>query len=313
MKIIFAGTPDFSLPSLKAIYNSSHQICAVLTQPDRPSGRGLKLTASPVKQLAQELKLPLLQPASLKDSLVQKQLCDLNADVLVDVACGFLIPKEILAALKYGCVNIHPSLLPRWRGAAPVQRAILAGDKITGVTIMRMDAGLDTGPIYKQDSLAIEDDDTSASLLQKCSVIGAKLLLGVLDEIENNKATLTSQDNALSNYAAKITKEEAKLNWNLSAIVLDRCVRGYNPWPIAFTEIAGQIIKIWQAKVVENNSAKTKSPGTIIHADKNGIDVVTQQDVLRLEKVQFAGGKVLAVADVLNSKKDLFVIGNKFH
>lgn len=313
MKIIFAGTPEFSLPALKAVYNSTHQICAVYTQPDRPSGRGMKLTPSPVKQLALDLNLPVLQPTTLKDLNAQKQFFAFEADVFVDVACGFLIPEVILHAPKYGCINIHPSLLPRWRGAAPIQRAILAGDKITAVTIMQMDVGLDTGAIYKQTSLPIENNDTTASLGKKCSEIGAKLLLDVLDEIEHGKAKLTPQDDSKANYATKITKEEARLNWNLSAIELDRAIRAYNPWPIAFSEIDNQVIKIWQAEILQNVLSEKKSPGTILKADKNGIDIVTGDGILRLQKIQFAGGKVLAVADVLNSKKDLFAIGKKFN
>jgi methionyl-tRNA formyltransferase len=312
MKVIFAGTPEFSLPALKAIYESSHKICAVYTQPDRPSGRGLKLTASPVKQLSQELNLPVCQPINLKNPEAQKQFLAFNADIFVDVACGFLIPKEILNAPKYRCINIHPSLLPRWRGAAPIQRAILAGDQITGVTIMQMDAGLDTGAIYKQISLPIENHDTTASLWEKCAVIGAKLLLEVLDEIEEGKAILTSQDDSKANYAEKITKEEAKLNWNLNAIELDRLVRAFNPKPIAYTEIDNQIIKIWQTQVLTNSVSKNELPGTIIKTDKDGIDVITGSGILRLQKIQLAGGKILAVADVLNSKKNLFNVGNKF-
>lgn len=312
MKIIFAGTPEFSLPALKALYNSSHKICAVYTQPDRPAGRGLKLTASPVKLLAEELGLPIYQPTSLKNLDAQEQFLAFNADVFIDVACGFLIPKEILKAPKYGCVNIHPSLLPRWRGAAPIQRAILAGDKITGVTIMQMDAGLDTGAIYKQIPLPIADDDTTVSLWKKCSEIGAKLLLEVLEDIENQRAVLVSQDNTKANYAEKITKEEARLNWNLSAIEIDRCIRAYNPWPIAYTEIDGEIIKVWQAQVLVDKLSEKKIPGTIIKVDKNGIEVVTKDEILRLLKIQFPGGKILTVSDVLNSKKDLFVINKKF-
>lgn len=310
MKIIFAGTPEFSLPALKAIYNSSHKIIAVYTKQDQPAGRGLKLTASPVKQLAAELNLPVIQPKSLRDEIAQKQLLAFNADVFVDVACGLLIPEAILHGPKYGCVNIHPSLLPRWRGAAPIQRAILAGDAITGVTIMQMDAGLDTGGIYKQISLPIENTDTSATLFAKLAELGAKLLLEVLNDIEYGKSVITPQDNAATIYAEKISKEEAKLNWNLSAIELDRMIRAFNPWPIAYTNINDQSIRIWQAQVLpDNNPNENKSAGTIIKVDKAGIDVATGNGILRLLKIQFAGGKVLTVADVLNSRKDLLGIG----
>jgi methionyl-tRNA formyltransferase len=313
MKIIFAGTPEFALPALKALINSSHKICAIYTQPDRPAGRGQKLTASPVKQFALAHNLPIYQPSTLKDSEAQKQLDDLNADVFIDVAYGLLLPEPVLNTPKFGCINIHPSILPRFRGAAPIQRAIMAGDTITGVTIMKMDIGLDTGDIYKQETLPINNTDTTETLIKKTADIGAKLLLEVLTTVETETANAYKQNNSQATYANKITKEEGKIDWRKSADEIERMIRAFNPWPIAYTEIENKYVRIWQAEIKNHEKPATNSiPGTIIHTDKKGIDVTTGNGALCLLKIQLPGGKPLLVCDILNAHQELFAIGKKF-
>ncbi|EKD45517.1 MAG: hypothetical protein ACD_69C00257G0004, partial [uncultured bacterium] len=283
--------------------------------PDRPAGRGQKLTASPVKKWALANNLPLYQPASLKDSAAQKQLQELNADILVNVAYGLLLPKAVLNIPKFGCINIHPSLLPRFRGAAPIQRAIMAGDTITGVTIMKMDVGLDTGDIYKQTTLPIDDTDTTATLMKKTSKIGAKLLLEVLAEIETESAKATPQDDKQTIYADKISKEEGKIDWHKSAQEIDRMIRAFNPWPIAHTEINGKYIRIWKAKIkaiTQQKNTPNNIPGTIIHADKNSINVLTGDGLLCLLNIQLPGSKPLQTSGILNAHKQEFAVGQKF-
>jgi len=312
MKVIFAGTPEFALPVLQALLNSPHKICAVYTQPDRPAGRGQKLTASPVKQMALAYNLPLYQPLTLKDPTTQKQLQDLNADIFIDVAYGLLLPETVLNIPKFGCVNIHPSLLPRFRGAAPIQRTIMAGDTTTGVTIMKMDVGFDTGDIYKQEILPIDNTDTTETLMKKTSEIGAKLLLKVLTEIELGSAKSTPQNHQQSTYATKISKEEGKIDWHKSAKEIERMIRAFNPWPIAYTEIDGKYIRIWQATVKSSKQDNLNTtPGTIVHTDKNSIDIITSNGILCLLKIQLPGGKPLLIQDVLNAHQQLFAIGQK--
>ena len=312
MKIIFAGTPKFALPALKAIFESKkHEICLILTQPDRPAGRGLKVMESPVKELATQLTLPIYQPLSLKEKDVQDKLKSHKADIFIDVAFGLLVPKEILNMPRFGCVNIHPSLLPRWRGASPIQSAILNGDKITGVTIMEMDEGLDTGKILKQESFEIADDDNSETLEPRLANLGAELLLKVLDELQTGIIKKITQNNALTTYAPKITKEEAKINWEKTALEIDRMIRAFNPWPIAFTEINGETVRIFKAQLV-NNIISKETAGTIIASSKNGIDVAAHDGVLRILEIQLPGKRVLPVSEVLKSKSDLFAIGKIF-
>lgn len=311
MKIIFAGTPEFALPALETLLNSHHQICAVYTQPDRPAGRGQRLTASPVKNLAIANKLPLYQPLTLKDFSTQQQLQDLNAAILVNVAYGMLLPEAVLNIPQLGCINIHPSLLPRFRGAAPIQRAIMAGDAITGVTIMKMDLGLDTGDLYQQSSLPIDNYDTTVTLMEKTAKIGAKLLLEVLTKIENGQALATPQNNAQATYANKISKEEGKIDWQKSALAIERMIRAFNPWPVAFTEINGKYFRIWQATTKPQLTGTEIPPGTIIQIDKNSIEVMTKEGILRLLKIQLPGGKPLPVADIINAQPQEFTVGKK--
>lgn len=311
MKIIFAATSEFAIAALMALFDSHHKICAVYTKPDRPAGRGQKIKANKIKELAMAHNLPVYQPAGLKDLISQKQLQDLSADVLINVAYGMILPKEVLSMFAFGCINIHPSLLPRWRGAAPIQRAIMEGDKTTGVTIMEMDAGLDTGGIYKQETMPIEITDTAASLFTKTSELGTRLLLKVLTEIETGKAKITPQNDAQTTYAKKISKEEGKIDWSKSAQEIDRMIRAFNPWPVTYTEIDGQTIRIWQAET--QNITSNVEPGMINQAAKNGIDVATGEGILRLLKIQLPGGKPLLIKDILNAHSKIFAKEKKFN
>lgn len=312
MKIIFAGTAEFALPALKQLLNSKHTICGVYTKPDAPAGRGQKLTASAVKIFAEAHGLKVYQPLSLKNPDTQDQMQALGADALVNVAYGLLVPEMILNMFKFGCVNIHPSLLPCWRGAAPIQRAIMSQDKITAVTIMKMDKGLDTGDIYLQETLPIESTDTSATLFAKTAELGAKLLLEVLDKLESSDLIGIKQDDATTTYAHKITKEEGQINWQSTSEAIDCQIRAFNPWPIAYTSIDDLPVRIWQAEILSNISISNHKPGTIYQVSKDGIDVMTQNGLLRLIKIQLPGGKPLLVRDILNAHAKTFATGKSF-
>jgi methionyl-tRNA formyltransferase len=307
LKIIFAGTPEFSAVALQALLNSPHEVIAVYTQPDRPAGRGRQLTASPVKALALQNNLPVFQPISLRDEQQQKILAALNADVMVVAAYGLILPSEVLQTPRWGCYNIHTSLLPKWRGAAPIQRAILAGDKITGVTIIKMDEGLDTGPMLLKKECAIKADDTSVTLHDRLAQLGAESMLAVLAGLEKYNATAAGQDNSQATYAHKIKKEEAQLDWHDTADACDCKIRAFNPWPIAQTTLQNENIRVWEASVQQ--SLTNQPPGTIVKVSASGIEVATGKNVLRLQKIQFPGGKVLAVSDILNSRQRDFAVG----
>lgn len=304
MNIVFSGTPEFAIPALEALLESKHKIIAIYTQPDRPQGRGLKVIPSSVKQLALTYKLPIYQPEKLRDPQTLKQLQTLKPDIFIDVAYGLLIPDEILNLPRYGCINIHPSLLPRWRGASPIQAAILAGDKVTGVSIIKLVKELDAGDILKQQEIPIENQDTAATLLPVAAKIGADLLLEVLDEIENGTVTAVAQNNAFSTYAGKIKKEDAHIDWNLDAATIERKIRAYNPWPIAYTTIDNTIVRIWEAQVLPHIAIAS---GTIIKTEKTGIEVATKDGVLQIIKLQLPGKKVLTVAEILNAQQKLFL------
>lgn len=308
LKIIFAGTPDFAAKHLQALLNSPHQVIGVFTQPDKPAGRGNKLTASPVKQLALQNNLPVYQPISLKDSANQQIIADLNADIMIVVAYGLILPQTVLDMPKYGCLNVHGSLLPRWRGAAPIQRACWAGDTETGITIMQMDVGLDTGDMLYKEKCHIEDDDTSATLYNKLAQIGPDALLKTLKLIIEGKAKPEKQNESQVTYATKLSKQEAKLDWNLTATQLERCIRAFNPWPVSYFEINGELIKVWQANVISETTDKT--PGTILRADKSGIQIATQNGVINMTLLQPAGKKPMSAQDFLNSRKAWFIVGN---
>lgn len=310
MKIIFAGTPDFAAAALRALIASKHEIVAVYTQPDRPAGRGLHLKASAVKELALAHDLPIFQPVSLKPEEEVAQLKAFNADVMVVAAYGMLLPAAVLSVPPLGCINIHPSLLPRWRGAAPIQRTIHAGDAETGVTIMQMDVGLDTGPILFQTPYTPTPDETSATLHDVLAPIGAQALLETLAGLQDGTITPIQQDNAQTTYAGKISKEEALIDWSQEAIELEREVRAFNPFPISHTSWQLKSIRIWRAKAIE--ITHNKPPRTILHASKEGIDVAAGKGALRLLQVQLAGGKVISIADFYNAHQHDLIIGQTF-
>ncbi|MBE7216549.1 methionyl-tRNA formyltransferase [Shewanella benthica] len=309
LNIVFAGTPDFAARHLQALINSEHNVIGVYSQPDRPAGRGKKLQASPVKILALEHDIPVYQPKSLRDEAVQQELSDLNADLMVVVAYGLILPQVVLDTPRLGCINVHGSILPRWRGAAPIQRALWAGDKETGITIMQMDLGLDTGDMLLKTQLTIEDDDTSGSLYDKLALQGPDALIQALASLANGELKAEKQDETLANYAKKLSKEEAELDWNKSALQLWREIRAFNPWPISHFSHNDASIKVRQAKVSE--SISDAPAGTIISADKNGIEIATGEGVLSLQNMQLPGKKPLSVGDILNSRGDWFTPGTR--
>jgi len=308
LRIIFAGTPDFAARHLDALLSSGHQVVGVFTQPDRPAGRGKKLMPSPVKVLAEEHGLPVFQPASLRPQENQQLVTDLNADVMVVVAYGLILPKAVLDMPRLGCINVHGSLLPRWRGAAPIQRSLWAGDADTGVTIMQMDVGLDTGDMLYKLSCPITDEDTSATLYDKLAELGPKGLIDTLQQLADNRVQPEVQDEALVTYAEKLSKEEARLDWSLPAAQLERCIRAFNPWPMSWLEIDGQPVKVWQASVIAG--PVNAAPGTIVEANKQGIQVATVEGILNLESLQPAGKKAMSAQDLLNSRREWFTPGN---
>lgn len=309
LRIIFAGTPDFAARHLDALLTSGHQIVGVFTQPDRPAGRGKKLMPGPVKVLAETHGLPVFQPASLRPEENQKLVADLNADVMVVVAYGLILPKAVLDMPRLGCVNVHGSLLPRWRGAAPIQRALWAGDAETGVTIMKMDVGLDTGDMLYKLACPITAEDTSATLYDKLADLGPQGLIETLQQLADNTATPEVQDEAQVTYAEKLSKEEARIDWSLSAAQLERCIRAFNPWPMSWLMIDEQPVKVWKASVINGNASAER--GTIIDASKNGIQVTTGEGILNLESLQPAGKKAMSAQDLLNSRREWFIPGNR--
>jgi methionyl-tRNA formyltransferase len=309
MKIVFAGTPNFAASALAALL-VEHHIVAVLTQPDRPSGRGMHLTSSPVKQLALQNSVPVLQPATLKSDESQKVIAALNADVMVVAAYGLILPKAVLQLPRFGCLNIHASLLPRWRGAAPIQRAILAGDNETGITIMQMDEGLDTGDILLRHACPIAANDTAQTLHDKLAVMGADSILEALHLLQKNHLKPIKQDNEAACYAAKLTKSEAQIDWRQDAAQIDRAVRAYNPFPVCHADINGAAIKVWQAGLCTDSHGE---PGKVLAVDKQGITVACGKDALRLEVLQRPGGKAQPAAQFLQAVPirvgDSFLVG----
>jgi methionyl-tRNA formyltransferase len=295
MRLIFAGTPEFAARALAALVGAGHDVALVLTQPDRRAGRGLRLVPSAVKALARERGLALYQPASLKDEETHARLRALGADAMVVAAYGLILPEPVLAIPRFGAINIHASLLPRWRGAAPIQRAILAGDARTGISVMQMDQGLDTGPVLAAESMPIAADDTSASLHDKLAELGARLIVAVLAQIERAQLRPQPQPAAGASYATKITKAEAEIDWSEAAPVIERKVRAFNPLPGATAIIKGAGLKIWRARV----SAAEGAPGTILEAGAKGIVVACGNGSLCVLELQRAGGKKLAAAQFL--------------
>lgn len=303
MRIVFAGTPEFAVSSLRAAARH-HEVVAVYTQPDRPAGRGRGLSPSPVKLEAVARGIPVYQPESLKDAASQQQLRDLQPDLMVVVAYGLILPRAVLAIPTYGCWNVHASLLPRWRGAAPIQRAIQAGDAQTGVCLMQMEAGLDTGPVLLQQALPISATDTGGQLHDKLAELGAQVLADGLGLLRAGlKPVAQPQPADGVTYAHKLDKAEARLDWRQDAAALARTVRAFNPWPIAEAQLAGERVRIHGAVALDDNAGL--APGTVIAAAREGIDIACGQGALRLRVLQREGGKAITAADYLNARRDL--------
>ena len=311
LRLVFAGTPDFAAVHLQALIDSQHQLLAVYTQPDRPAGRGRKLQASPVKQLAEAAAIPVFQPATLRDPDQQETLAALAPDLLVVVAYGLILPQAVLDLPQHGCLNVHASLLPRWRGAAPIQRAIEAGDAETGITIMQMDAGLDTGDMLATGRVPIGRETTAASLHDALAAAGAPLLLQVLDDLAGFQRRARKQDDSQATYTDKILKAEAALDWSRDAAELDRAIRAFNPFPVCYSSLDGERIRIWGAKPA--GSAQLQEPaGTILRADRDGILVNCGRGQLSIQRLQLPGARALGVEEVLNAHRSQFAPGRCF-
>lgn len=302
LRIVFAGTPVFTCPILDALFASNHELVAVYTQPDRPKGRGQKLEASPAKQWAETHHIPVFQPHTLRDKAAQDELEALKPDVLVVVAYGLILPKAVLDIPRFGCINVHPSLLPLWRGAAPIQSSILNGDKVTGVTIMQMDEGMDTGPMLKTITYDIPPYTSSGMLHDTLAELATKPLLEVLDQLASGTPLQPiAQDDTEATYSTKIKKQDAMIDWTLSAKQIEHKVYGFSPWPVAFTHAADERLRIHEAHALPEASDNT--PGTIIAFDKSGMTVATGENNLLVKTIQFAGGKKISIADWLNANK----------
>ena len=301
LRLAFAGTPDLAAKILEQLLtHTRHRILMVYTQPDKPSGRGRHLALSPVKQLAQDHKLYIMQPPSPAEIDPGRELS--KVDIFIVVAYGLILPASILRLPTHGCINVHTSLLPRWRGAAPIQRAILAGDSETGISIMQIDEGLDTGPLLAQRSCKITAQETSASLTEKLAELGAACLIETLGQVAAGTVTPRPQDPAQATYAGKITKEQARLDWNRPAVELERMIRAFNPAPVAYTELQGINLRVWEATVIED--AGVAVPGTIVTCHKSGIDVTTGKGILRLLRLQPAGKRIMTAGEFLSGRPE---------
>ena len=305
LRIVFAGTPEFAAEHLKALLATQHSVIAVYTQPDRPAGRGQKLAPSPVKQLALAHDLPVFQPQTLRDPAAQAELATLKPDLMLVVAYGLILPQVVLDIPRLGCINSHASLLPRWRGAAPIQRAVQAGDAESGVTVMQMEAGLDTGPMLLKVTTAIEPSDTGGSLHDRLARLGPPAVLQAIEGLAAGTLCGEVQDDSLATYAHKLNKDEARIDWSRPAAELERLVRAFHPWPICHSSLAGETLKIHVAELGEGAGA----PGQILAADRQGLSVACGDGVLRLTRLQLPGGKPLAFADLLNSRREQFAPG----
>ncbi|QRN02777.1 methionyl-tRNA formyltransferase [Legionella sp. MW5194] len=299
LSIVFAGTPEFGLPCLEALAGSVHRLTAVYTQPDRPAGRGRHLQPSAVKRWAVDHGLPVYQPLNFKTPEAVEQLAALKPDLMVVIAYGLILPRSVLTIPRLGCINVHASLLPRWRGASPIQQAILHGDKQSGVTIMQMDVGLDTGDSLVETACELTERETAASLHDKLAQLAPKALLEAVDALAEGRAKPVGQNHALATYASKIDKDDARIDWHQTADVIDRQIRAYNPWPVAFTRMGEENLRIYEAR--SEPGLHGKAPGTVLSIDKHGLRVATGDGVLCIEMLQFPGGKAMRVADWLNA------------
>ena len=308
LRLVFAGTPEFAARHLQALLDAGHPVIAVYTQPDRPAGRGHKLMPSPVKLLAQQHGLPVLQPATLRDPAAQAELAALQPDLLLVVAYGLILPQAVLDIPRLGCINSHASLLPRWRGAEPIQRAIEAGDEQSGVTLMQMEAGLDTGPMLRKVTTPISAEDNAASLHDRLALLGARAMAEAIDPLALGTLAGQQQDDTLATYAHKLNKEEARINWQRPAVELERQIRAFYPWPVSHALLAGETLKVLNACPGEGTGA----PGTILQASKQGLTVACGSGALCLTRLQLPGGKPLAFADLLNSRQEQFAVGRSF-
>lgn len=310
MRIIFAGTPDFAAAHLQSLIAShDHEVVAVYTQPDRKAGRGKQLTPSPVKTLALEHGIPVEQPLNFKDAADIEHLSSYNADIMVVVAYGLLLPQAVLDTPKRGCINVHASLLPRWRGAAPIQRAIEAGDTESGITIMQMELGLDTGPMLAKASINIGKRMTGGELHDAFIPMGQKLLIETLDQITADTVSVEIQDDSLANYAHKLSKDDARIDWSDNAEKIDAKIRGMHPFPVAWTMANNNVIRVHQAEVI---SAIAGQAGEIVQADKSGIVVACGTGAIRLITLQIPGKRAMSVSDLINGRPDLFKVGDQF-
>jgi methionyl-tRNA formyltransferase len=306
LRIVFAGTPEFAAEHLRALLDTPHQVIAVYSQPDRPAGRGQKLMPSPVKQLAVQHAIPVYQPQTLRDPAAQAELAALKPDLMVVVAYGLILPQVVLDTPRLGCINSHASLLPRWRGAAPIQRAIEAGDRESGVTVMQMEAGLDTGPMLLKVSTPINAEDSGGSLHDRLASLGPQAVIEAIAGLASGTLQGQVQDDSLATYAHKLNKEEARIDWSRPAIELERLIRAFNPWPICHSTLHAAPLKVLEAQLGEGQG----QPGQILSASKEGLSVACGIGALRLTRLQLPGGKALAFADLYNSRREQFAAGS---
>jgi methionyl-tRNA formyltransferase len=309
VRLVFAGTPDFAATALKALIAAGHAIVGAYSQPDRPAGRGRKLQPGPVKQVALDHEIPVFQPETLKTPQAQQQLADLNPDVMIVAAYGLILPKAVLAIPTHGCLNIHASLLPRWRGAAPIQRAIAAGDTETGITIMQMDEGLDTGAILLKSLTAIDNSDTGGSLHDRLAELGGKAIVKALELLRKGELNGEPQNDDLACYANKLSKTEGHIDWCADATAIERLVRAFNPWPGTYTDLADQRLRIHQARALV--AASDVPPGTVVQRGREGIDIACGNGTLRITRLQLPGSRAQSVNDLINGGKELLMPGQE--
>lgn len=308
MRIVFAGTPEFAAQHLQALLDTNRQVVAVYTQPDRPAGRGQKLMPSPVKQLALQHGIAVYQPQTLRDPAAQAELAGLQGDLMVVVAYGLILPQAVLDMPRLGCINSHASLLPRWRGAAPIQRAVEAGDAESGVTVMQMEAGLDTGPMLLKVSTPITADDTGGSLHDRLAELGSSAVVEAVAALEAGSLKGEVQDDSLATYAHKLNKDEARLDWSRPAVELERLIRAFHPWPICHSSLDEAAVKIHGARLTDEQG----EPGQIIGAGKDGLQVACGAGSLLITRLQLPGGKPLGFSDLYNSRREQFAPGKVF-